>query len=129
MKYLFKIMFSIFLTAGLIMLVSCSQENGTVSKEEKEKIQSVMKGFVRAKLVNNNNMYKIQDLDGLFDYLHDGVKKQEGMYVSCADVKVGADIYDIDYYVKEENGRYTVVKEVLHKKNDEKINKLLWKKD
>jgi ABC-type antimicrobial peptide transport system permease subunit len=129
MKHLFEIMFSIFLAAGLITMVACSKEYGKVSKEEKEKIQSVMKGFVRAKLLKNNNIYKIEDLDGVFDYLHDGVEKKEGLYVSCADVKVGADIYDIDYYIKEENGRYTVVKEVLHKKNDEKINKLIWKKD
>jgi hypothetical protein len=110
-------------------MVACSKEYGMVSKEEKEKIQSVMKGFVRAKLVQNNNIYKIENLDGVFDHFHEGIKKQGGMYVTCADVKVGADIYDIDYYVKEENGRYTVVREVLHKKNDEKIDKLLWKKD
>jgi hypothetical protein len=56
------------------------------------------------------------------------VVSKGSLYVSCADVKVGKDLYDIDYYVKKENGKYTVVKEVFRKLNGEKINRILWEK-
>ena len=88
-----------------------------------------MKEFVDDKLAKYGNAYKIEDKSGVFDYLHEGVKKNGDLYVSCADVKVDNDVYDIDYYVKKENGKYTIMKEVLHKINKEEINRTLWEKE
>jgi hypothetical protein len=108
------------------MLISCT--SGKMSADEKTKVQGAMKEFVDDKLAKDSNVYSIEDKIGNFDYLHEGVKKSGDMYVSCADVKVGNDVYDIDYYVKKENGQYTVMKEVLHKINKDKINRTLWEK-
>ncbi len=99
-----------------------------LSENEKLKVKGATKEYVDAKLAENNNVYKIGDLKGVFDYIHDEVKSKGGLYVSCADVKVGKDVYDIDYHVKKENGKYTVVKEVLRELNGEKINRILWEK-
>jgi hypothetical protein len=122
------IQLSIVLTLGLITLSSCTNGEKTVTGESTANVQAAMKEFVDAKLAERNNVYQIEDLEGQFDYLHEGVKFQDGMYVSCADVKVDGDVYDIDYYVREEDGRYTVVKEVLHKVKGDKVNRVLWEK-
>jgi hypothetical protein len=113
---------------GLIMLVSCTNGDNTSRIEDTVKVQGAMKAYVDEKLAENNNEYMIEDLKGVFDYLHDGVKTKDNLYVSCADVKVGEDVYDIDYYVEKENGKFTVIKEVLHKIKNEKVNRTLWEK-
>ena len=115
------------LMISLVLLVSCNN-GGAISVEDKAKVQGAMKEYVDTKLAINNNVYNIEDLKGVFDYLHEGVKTKGALYVSCADVKVGEDVYDIDYHVKNENGKFTVVKEMLHKINKEKINRTLWEK-
>jgi len=117
------------LMISLIMLVSCTSGDNTSSIEDKVKVHGAMKAYVDAKLAENNNEYMIEDLKGVFDYLHDGVKTKDNLYVSCADVKVGEDVYDIDYYVEKENGTFTVIKEVLHKIKKEKVNRTLWEKE
>jgi hypothetical protein len=111
----------------LVILVSCAKDR-TLSIGEKAKVQGAMKEYVDTKLALNNNVYKIEDLRGDFDYLHEGVKTKDDLYVSCADVKVGDDVYDIDYHVKNENGKFIVVKEILHKIKKEKVNRTLWEK-
>jgi hypothetical protein len=108
------------------MLGSCT--DGKISTDEKANVQTAMKEYVDAKLAMDKNVYRIGDKRGTFDYLHEGVKKKGDMYISCADVKVGNDVYDIDYFVKKENGEYWVVKETLHKINKEETNRVLWEK-
>jgi RNA binding exosome subunit len=112
---------------SLAMVVSCTSDK--LSADEKSKVQGTMKEYVDDKLAKNGNVYKIEDKSGVFDFLHEGVKKNGDMNVSCADVKVGNDVYDIDYYVQNENGKYTVMKEVLHKINKEEINRTIWEKE
>lgn len=99
-----------------------------LSKNEQENVKGVTKEYVDAKLAENQNVYKIENLKGVFDNIHDEVDSKGGLYVSCADIKVGNDVYDIDYYVKKANGKYAVVKEVLSKVNGKKINRILWEK-
>ena len=127
MRYIRIIRPGILFVLSLTLLLSCT--NGKMSTDEKKKIQDAMKVFVDDKLAKDGNVYKIEEKSGVFDYLHEGVKKSGDLHVSCADVKVGNDIYDIDYYVKKENGTYTVMKEVLHKINKEEINRTLWEKE
>jgi len=107
---------------------SAMSSQAPLSNNEQVKVKSATKEYVDAKLAENNNVYKIEDLKGVFDHIHDEVESKGGLYVSCADVKVGKDVYDIDYYVKKENGKYTVVKEILRKLNGGKINRILWEK-
>ena len=117
----------IIILLGLSVLASCT--SGKMSAAEKSNVQTAMKEFVDNKLARDGNVYKIEDKSGIFDYLHEGVKKKGDINISCADVKVGDDIFDIDYHVKNENGKYIVVKEILHKINKEEINKVLWEKN
>ena len=127
MRHVVIIRLSILFVLSLTMLSSCT--SGKISSDEKAKVQEAMKEFVNDKLAKDDNVYKIEDKSGVFDYLHEGVKKNGGMNVSCADVKVGNDVFDIDYYVKKINGNYIVTKEVLHKINKDEINRTLWEKE
>ena len=127
MRYVSIVRPVILMVLSMTLILSCT--NGKMSTDEKKKVQGAMKVFVDDKLAKDGNVYKIEDKNGVFDYLHDGVKKSGDLNVSCADVKVGNDIYDIDYYVKKENGTFTVMKEVLHKINKEEINRPLWTKE
>jgi hypothetical protein len=85
----------------LAKLSSCTSGEPAVNEESTTNVQAAMKEFVDAKLAETNNVYQIENLEGQFDYLHEGVTFQDGMYASCADVKVEGDVYDIEYYVKE----------------------------
>lgn len=97
------------------------------SANDSEAIQAVMTAYVDAKLAGNDNVYAVDDKNGAFDYLHKGVKEMDGWYISCADVKVGDDVYDVDLYVmKHDDGSYMVGREVLHRINDEVTDKVLW---
>ena len=127
MRHVVIIRLSILFVLSLTMISSCT--SGEISSDEKAKVQGAMKEFVNDKLAKDDNVYKIEDKSGVFDYLHEGVKKNGDMNVSCADVKVGNDVFDIDYYVKNENGKYTVTKEVLHKINKDEINRTLWERE
>lgn len=98
---------------------------GAEEGQENAAIQSAMNTFLKGKLLEGD-AYEIQGVATQFDYLHDGVKEKDGLYVSCADFKAGDDIYDVDYFVEADNGTYTVVKETLHKKNGEAVDEVLW---
>ena len=126
MRDLMIMKLGILLMLSLTVLGSCT--DGKISTDEKANVQTAMKEYVDAKLEMDKNAYRIGDKRGTFDYLHEGVKKKGDMYISCADVKVGNDVYDIDYFVKKENGEYSVVKETLHKINKEETNRVLWEK-
>ena len=124
MRFRMTIKFILLFVISLAILVSCSKDN--ISSADKSAVQGAMKAFVDAKLAKDNNIYNIEEKKGVFDYLHDGVKSKGQIFVSCADVKVGSDIYDIDYYVVKEKDKYIVIKELLHKINKKEINKTLW---
>lgn len=94
-----------------------------------EKIQGAMNSYIQDKLATGGGKYDIEGTKADFDSIHEQVRdKGGGVYESCAHFKSGNDKYDIDYHVKEEGGSYTVVKEILHKVNDEKIGRVLWEK-
>ena len=105
-----------------VALASCQ---GAVTDAANAAIQEAMNAYIQAKLAASNDTYDIKGVAATFDYLHDGVMEVEGSYVSCADFKHGEDVYDIDFYVKEENGTYSVVKVVLHKKNKEAVDEAM----
>jgi hypothetical protein len=98
---------------------------GDVSMD-KTAIQDSMSQYIRAKTSSENNTYAIEGVGAKFDYIHSGVNEKDGLYVSCADFRAGDDVYDIDYYVEEKDGNFEVIKEVLHRKNGEEINKVLY---
>ena len=119
---LFTLM-AVFLAGGL---VACAKKH--MSASDNGEIQSAMNAYIQEKTSADGGTYLLDGQKVDFDYLHDGVKEKGDSYVSCADFKMGSDVYDLDYYVKEINGKPTVVKEVLHKKNGEMINTVLWQK-
>jgi len=124
MRFKMTIKLVLLFVMSLVILVSCSKDN--ISKVDKAAVQGAMKAFVDAKIMKDNNVYKIEDKNGAFDYLHDGVKWKGQIFVSCADIKVGSDVYDIDYYVVKEKDKFIVIKELLHKINKKEINRTLW---
>lgn len=113
---------SVVVLALALCLAGCE---GTEEGADNAAVQSAMDAFIRGKL-SEGNAYDIRGVTTQFDYLHDGVKEKDGLYVSCADFKAGDDVYDVDYFVKAENGSYTVVKETLHKKNESVVDEVIW---
>lgn len=94
---------------------------------DNEAIQAVMAAYVDAKLAANDSLYAIGDKNGAYDKLHEGVKEMDGWFVSCVDVIVGDDVYDVDLYVmKHDDGSYMVGREVLHTINGEESGAVLW---
>jgi len=89
-------------------------------------VQEAMDNYIKEKLSSQGGHYEIKGIKAEFDYLHSGVKEDGSLFVSCADFKAGNDVYDIDYYVKNTDGKYVVVKEIFHKKNDKPVNDVLW---
>ena len=89
-------------------------------------VQEAMDSYIKEKLSSQGGHYEIKGVKTEFDYLHSGVKNDGSLFVSCADFKAGNDVYDIDYYVKNTDGKYSVVKEIFHKKNEKPVNDVLW---
>lgn len=89
-------------------------------------VQEAMDNYIKGKLSSQGGFYEIKGVKAEFDYLHSGVKEDGSLFVSCADFKAGNDVYDIDYYVKNTDGKYIVVKEIFHKKNEKPVNDVLW---
>jgi len=113
--------------AGIV--ASCKkQEQEQVKEKEIDKVavQTAMDSFIQEKLSTQEGTYDIKGVNAKFDYLHDGVKESDGLFVSCADFKAGEDVYDIDYYVRTENEKSSVVKVMFHKKNGEIVDEVLW---
>lgn len=111
--------------AVLVLAFCVAGCQGAEEVQDNAAIQSAMNTFIQGKL-SEGNAYVIQGVTTQFDFLHDGVKEKDGLYVSCADFKAGDDVYDVDYFVKVENGSYTVIKETLHKKNGEGVDEVIW---
>ena len=88
-------------------------------------VQAAMRTFIEGRMSADKN-YSLNGVQSRFDSIHDGVSEKDGLFVSCVDFKAGEDVYDVDYYVKAENGAFTVVKELLHKKNGEAVDEVLW---
>ena len=94
---------------------------------DNEAIQAVAAAYVDAKLAAADSMYVIGDKSGAYDYMHDGVREMDGWFVSCIDVLVGDDVYDVDLYVMmHDDGSYMVGREVLHTINGEESGMVLW---
>ncbi|MFQ5569505.1 MAG: hypothetical protein ACE5G0_07505 [Rhodothermales bacterium] len=121
-------------TVLLLLILTACQEQPAPQPEEPaeevaidaEAVQAAMQTHIEAKLEANEGTYDVQGIAATFDYLHDGVNEAEGHYVSCADFKAGEDVFDVDYYVTAEGEEMRVVKEVLHKKNGEEVNEVMW---
>jgi hypothetical protein len=120
-----KIAIGLVFCSLIIVIWGCKGKTAAIDKVG---VQAAMAGFIDAKLKEQGGRYSIDGIKTEFDYLHDGVKEKGGLFVSCADFKAGDGVYDIDYYVKREGDSYVVVKEVFHKKNGEKVDRVLWQK-
>ena len=124
---LFTVIF--FLTSGLVF---ASEKGSTLGKGRK--IISSTKAGAQAAILKHlqhrtckKGGCSLGNVKAEFDYLHGGIKKKGAYYISCVDFIAGGDTYDVDYYVQNIKGRFKVKKEVLHKKNGEIVNKILWK--
>ncbi len=106
-----------------VVLLSCFLAGEAVAVD-KNAVKAAMAGYIEKN--TTDGVYYIDGTPASFDYIHSGVSKKGGLYVSCADFKAGEDTFDIDYYVKEEGGKFVVVKEVFHKKSGKKIDRVLW---
>ena len=100
--------------AVLVVALCVAGCQGAEEGADNAAVQRAMDTFLQGKL-SEGSAYEIQGVTTQFDYLHDGVKEKDGLFVSCA-----------DYFVKAENGTYTVVKEMLHKKNGEPVDEVIW---
>jgi len=84
--------------------------------------QKAMLDFIHG----HGDKYEVENVVATLDYLHDGVKEQDGYHVSCADFVAGNDVYDLDYYVVKKNGDYSVERVILHKKNSKNVDRVLY---
>lgn len=109
----------------VLVIILCSINISIAKEVDKAKVQGAMSTYIEAKTAKDGG-YDINGVLTEFDYIHSGVDKKGALFVSCADFKSGSELFDIDYYVKSEDGHYLVVKEVLHKKNGKRVDEVLW---
>jgi len=116
--------FALLVVSGVVL----ASEKGSATEKtvsDKEMIQGKMVDYITENTAVDGT-YSLDGVKATFDYLHSGLKEENSLYISCADFKAGDDLYDVDYYVSKEHG-CEVVKEVLHKKNGEIVNKVLYR--
>lgn len=118
---------ALFIALLVTAIVGC-QQGSQMTQSDKDAIQNAMSVYIQEKTVSEGGTYLVEGTKAEFDYLHDGVKAKKDTYISCADFKVGEDVYDLDYYVKYVGDKPTVMKEVLHKINGKEVSRTLWEK-
>ena len=91
-------------------------------------VQAVMMNYIER--ATDNGTMALDGRQATFDYLHAGLNREDGLLVSCADFTTpeGA-VYDVDYYVDPSGEQMDVARVVLHKKDGEPVNEVLWERD
>ena len=105
--------------------MSFGADDQSIKDQTREGIQSAMKSHIDGNSVDGK--YVIYDaVDGKlrklkFVKVHEGVMKNDGFYVSCADfVDDGGNKYDLDLLAIDKGGSFQVLETVVHAINGEK---------
>ena len=105
--------------------VSFGGDVQSINGKTREGIQSAMRSHIDGNIVDGK--YVIYDaVEGKlrklkFDKVHEGIMKNAGFYVSCADfVDDGGNNYDLDLLVVDKGGNFQVLETVVHAINGEK---------
>ena len=105
--------------------VSFGGDDPSIKGKTREGIQSAMKSHIDGNIVDGKYVIydavagKLKKLK--FDKVHEGIMKNAGFYVSCADfVDDGGNKYDLDLLVVEKGGDFRVLDTVVHAINGEK---------
>ena len=108
-----------------IGVTSFAGDDPSIKGKTREGIQSAMKSHIDANLVGGRYVIydavagKLKKLK--FDKVHEGIVKNAGFYVSCADfVDERGNKYDLDLLVVEKGGDFRVLETVVHAINGEK---------
>jgi len=100
-------------------------DDPSIQGATREGIQKAMRNYIQAAQVDGK--YLIYDavanqllrLD--YDYLHEGIVKKGGLYVSCADFKDSSGTaHDLDLLVARKGDAFEVVDVIVHKVGDTK---------
>lgn len=97
-----------------------------VSEQAKSAVKSAIKEHIDAKTASQGGIYVLEDakkgqMKLKFDYIHEGVNKQENQYVSCVDfIDAQKNAYDVDFFIVEKDGKYSVDKVSVHKEKGPK---------
>jgi hypothetical protein len=99
----------------------------SIESQTQERVMSVLKSHVEGNSVDGK--YVIYDAEAgklkklKFDKVHEGLMKNHGFYVSCADfVDDDGNKYDLDLLVADKSGSFQVVETVVHAVNGIKRN-------
>ena len=121
-----KRMLTVLIAMTLMMGLSIhAADDPSIEGATRKGIQKAMNDHIQANKVDTKYVIydavanKLLKLD--YDYLHDGIIKKGGFYVSCADFNDNTGTtYDIDILAVEQNGTFKVVDTIVHKVGDEK---------
>jgi hypothetical protein len=58
-----------------------------------------------------------------FDHVHQGVSKVNGEYVACVDFQRGETIYDVDFFVRPQDGGWEVSRLGVHKVDGKEVKR------
>ena len=91
-------------------------------------VQAVMMNYIER--TTDDGTMALDGRQATFDYLHAGLKREDRLLVSCADFTTPeGTVYDVDYYVDPSGEQMEVARVVLHKKDGEPVNEVLWARD
>jgi hypothetical protein len=97
-------------------------DDANISVVTKDKAKTAIRDYINHEIKVKGKFYlpdhvenKILALD--FDHVHSGVAKVHGGYLVCVDFRSGANLYDVDFIVKEEAGEFQVNNAVVHSVN------------
>lgn len=111
----------VLVTAASIVAASC----GAAEPDE----AAAVRAAITASIASQQNTVSVTDprtntpIQLEFDHVHEGVETTTGgRHVACVDFRAAdGTVYDVDYYVKRENGSYGVADIVMHKAGAEDV--------
>ncbi len=116
---MYKVIAAALLISGLTT-VAFAGDDPSIKAKVRTDIQAAMEDHIKHNTIGDH--YMIYDaVDGkmrklTFEKLHKGIVKKSDFYVSCADfVDAGGEKVDIDFFVVDKDGSYSVLQGLVHK--------------
>lgn len=89
-------------------------------------VQAAVLDYINEEACEVHGICKFGTIMARYSRLLDGVEKKDGFYVARAEFRAGKNIFTIEYHVKEQDGSYTVAKEIVLARNGDPVNEVLW---
>ena len=103
-----------------------ADEGAKVPEETAAQVRQAIESHVKKDIALKDSFLLIDPHTGkpmslTFDHVHQGVKKVNGEYVACVDFQREGQMYDVDFFVRQQDGEWEVSRLHVHKVDGKEV--------